>query len=246
MDTDFRSHVFGWQLVGRAGQALKEGRVYHPQAKVVTPQITPRMTNANRASSKWDGNEMVLPVLWASIVPLTAAEALRAIKPAAKASTRNGTCCRHRKVNLARTEAFAWWSTKSWPTPSIALTLVIFTLRGESSKKCVHRSIRHLNSSLQLDKSQSICFIVNITVARDFFGKHLLRVSIESLPLETWKTLWLVCYYILRSLYLFSIWVFALNHFLYSYLEHYCPQQPTDSFHSDENYQVEEAGWKPL
>lgn len=172
MDTDFRSDVFGWQLIGRAGQALKEGRVYHPQAKVVTPQRTPRMTNANRASSKWDGNEIVLPVLWASIVPLTAAGALRAIKPAAKASTRNGTCCRHRKVNLARTEAFAWWTTKSWPTPSIALTLVIFTLRGESSKKCVHRSIRHLNSSLQLDKSHSICFIVNITVARYFFGKH--------------------------------------------------------------------------
>lgn len=42
--------------------------------------------NASRASSKWNGKEMVL---WASIVRLIAAEARRATKPAAKASARN-------------------------------------------------------------------------------------------------------------------------------------------------------------
>ena len=89
---------------------------------------------------KWNGKEMVL---WVSIVRPNAAGARRATKSAARASARKSTtprrrctstCCRRGKVDPARTEAFAWWTTRSAATPSIGLALATFTPRGKSSK----------------------------------------------------------------------------------------------------------------
>ena len=100
----------------------------------------PPTTNANWASSKWNGKETAL---WVSTVRPTAAGARRATKPAARALARDSmtprrrctsTCCRRSKVDPARTEAFVWWTTRSWPTPSIGLALATFTPRGKSLK----------------------------------------------------------------------------------------------------------------
>ena len=96
--------------------------------------------NASRASSKWNGKQMVL---WVSKVKPTAAGVRRATKPAARVSARDSTtprrrctwtCCRRGKVDPARTEAFAWWTTRSRPTPSIGLALATFIPREKFSQ----------------------------------------------------------------------------------------------------------------